>query len=198
MRIGLQEAYDRIGIEHSYDHQEKAWDAVHKNQNVILAAGTGSGKTEAVLVPALAKNLRVILVYPTKALLQDQVPRVQELWEKIHEKPATGHVSIDTGDDNDETLFRGDVILTTIDKLLYRVFGYGSARWGYIYPWRIAQSSQKKTLLVFDEAHAYDEVSLTHFLFLIDRLTYEKGIQTAILSATLPQALVEHLQDTPG
>ncbi|MCL6557352.1 MAG: CRISPR-associated helicase Cas3' [Firmicutes bacterium] len=198
MRVSFQEAYSKIGIDHIYDHQKKAWDAIQKNQNVILAAGTGSGKTESVLLPALAKNLRVILVYPTKALLQDQVPRVQGLWEKIHEKPATGHVSIDTGDDNDETRFRADVILTTIDKLLYRVFGYGSARWGYIYPWRIAQSFQKKTLLIFDEAHAYDEISLTHFLFSIDKLTYEKSIQTAILSATLPQALVDYLQDTPG
>lgn len=196
--LNLQEAYKRVGIEYIHEHQKEAWDAVKKNENVIVAAGTGAGKTEAVLLPALTKGLRVILVYPTKALLQDQVPRVQDIWQKILGQPPTGHISIDTGDDNDETRFRADVILTTIDKLLYRVFGYGSARWGYIYPWRIAQSVQKKTLLVFDEAHAYDEIPLTHFLFLVDRLTYEKGVQTAVLSATLPQALVEHLQDVQG
>lgn len=76
VRIGLQEAYRRIGVEHSYDHQKKAWEAVERNQNVIIAARTGSGKTEAVLLPALAKTLRVVLVYPTKALVQDQVPSV--------------------------------------------------------------------------------------------------------------------------
>lgn len=194
----LDETYRAVTIENVYEHQQKAWDAVEKRKNVIVAAGTGSGKTEAVLLPALANGLRVILVYPTKALLQDQVLRVQESWQKIYEQPPTRHISIDTGDDNDETRFRADVILTTIDKLLYRVFGYGSARWGYIYPWRIAQSPQKKTLLVFDEAHAYDAIPLTHFLFLVDKLTYEKRVQTAVLSATLPQALIEHLQDDPG
>jgi CRISPR-associated endonuclease/helicase Cas3 len=194
--MNLSEAYRKAGIERVYQHQEQAWESLTKGMNIIVSAGTGSGKTEAVLLPALANNLRVILVYPTKALLQDQISRVQELWEKVRGRSVTGHISIDTGDDNDGTRFRADVILTTIDKLLYRVFGYGSARWGYIYPWRIAQNPQKKTLLVFDEAHAYDEIPLTHFLFLIDRLTYEKRVQTAVLSATLPKALVEHLQDS--
>jgi len=193
--MDLSEAYRKAGIEQIYQHQKQAGEILSKGTNIIVSAGTGSGKTEAVLLPALANNLRVILVYPTKALLQDQISRVQELWERVRGKPATGRISIDTGDDNDETRFRADVILTTIDKLLYRVFGYGSARWGYIYPWRIAQNPQKKTLLVFDEAHAYDEIPLTHFLFLIDRLTYEKRVQTAVLSATLPKALVEHLED---
>jgi len=191
----VSKVYHNAGINKVYEHQKQAWESLTKGMNIIVSAGTGSGKTEAVLLPALAKNLRVILVYPTKALLQDQVTRVQNVWEKVRGNFATGHISIDTGDDNDETRFRADVILTTIDKLLYRVFGYGSARWGYIYPWRIAQNPQKKTLLVFDEAHAYDEIPLTHFLFLIDRLTYEKRVQTAVLSATLPEALVEHLQD---
>jgi len=191
----MLEFYRKAGIEQVYQHQKQACESLSKGTNIIVSAGTGSGKTEAVLLPALANNLRVILVYPTKALLQDQMPRVQELWAKVRGGAATGHISIDTGDDNDETRFRADVILTTIDKLLYRIFGYGSARWGYIYPWRIAQNPQKKTLLVFDEAHAYDEIPLTHFLFLIDRLTYEKRVQTAVLSATLPKALVEHLQD---
>lgn len=193
----MEEAYRKVGIEKIYSHQKEAWSALNKGKNIILSAGTGSGKTEAILLPALVGNLRVILVYPTKALLQDQVPRVHWLWEQIQVQgtSATGHISVDTGDDNDESRFRADVILTTIDKLLYRVFGYGSARWGYIYPWRIAQNPQKKTLLVFDEAHAYDKIPLTHFLFLIDRLTYEKRVQTAVLSATLPKALIEHLQD---
>ncbi|MCR4434060.1 MAG: CRISPR-associated helicase Cas3' [Caldiserica bacterium] len=194
----LLETYRKTGIEKVYSHQKEVWEALEKGKNIILATGTGSGKTEAVLLPSLAKNLRIILIYPTKALLQDQVPRTEKLWKEIKGKNETGHVSIDTGDETDETLFRADVILTTIDKFLFRLFGYGSTRWGYIYPWRIAQSPQKKTLLIFDEAHTYDKVSLIHFLFLIDKLTYEKSVQTAILSATLPRALVDHLRDDRG
>jgi len=190
-----QASYSKIGIENIYDHQVKTWEKLNAERNVILSAGTGAGKTEAVLLPAMARKNRVILVYPTKALLQDQVSRILRLWEVVQEKPQVGHISVDTGDESDETLFRADVILTTIDKLLYRVFGYGSSRWGYIYPWRIVQSPQKKTLLVFDEAHTYDEIPLTHFLFLLDKLTYENRIQTVVLSATLPSTFVEYLQD---
>lgn len=194
----FQNVYVRNGIKTPYEHQKQAWGIIQAKQNLILAAGTGAGKTESVLLPAIAAEKRVILVYPTKALLQDQIPRVVGHWQKTwqcSEAEAQKHVSIDTGDESDATLFRADVILTTIDKLLYRIFGYGSGRWGYIYPWRIVLSKQRDTLLVFDEAHAYDEIPLTHFLFIIDKLTYQERIQTAALSATLPTELVEHLQD---
>lgn len=196
--MDFQNVYVRNGIKTPYEHQKQAWGIIQGKQNLILAAGTGAGKTESVLLPAIAAKKRVILAYPTKALLQDQIPRAIELWQKTwqcSEAEAKKHVSVDTGDENDKTLFRADVILTTIDKLLYRIFGYGSGRWGYIYPWRIVRSKQQDTLLVFDEAHAYDEIPLTHFLFIIDKLMYREGIQTAVLSATLPTELIEHLQD---
>ena len=43
-----------------------------------------------------------------------------------------------------------------------------------------------------------NEISLTHFLFLLDKLTYERRIQTVILSATLPKLLIDHLCDNEG
>ncbi len=60
------DVYAKIGFS-LYTHQVEAFDAIRKGRNIILSTGTGSGKTESVLLPALENNLRLILVYPTKA-----------------------------------------------------------------------------------------------------------------------------------
>ena len=156
INLSIWETYKRNGINLPYDHQTKGWSLIQNGRNIIIAAGTGAGKTETFLLPALVEERRIIITYPTKALLQDQLPRIIKHYVdtfQVTEEIAAKHISVDTGDENDRTLFRADVILTTIDKLIHRIFGYGSGRWGYIYPWRIAQSPYKPTLLVFDEAH---------------------------------------------
>ena len=45
------------GIEHLYRHQEEAIQAALAGSNVVVTAGTGSGKTECFLVPVIAQLL---------------------------------------------------------------------------------------------------------------------------------------------
>jgi len=75
-----------------YQHQEEAIrKAVINDRNVVLATGTGSGKTEAFLVPilehlfreeakgSLGPGVRALLLYPMNALANDQVARLRKL-----------------------------------------------------------------------------------------------------------------------
>lgn len=74
-----------------YEHQEKAIRAVvEQQQNIIVATGTGSGKTECFLIPMLnmllkekdnlsVNRVRVVILYPMNALVNDQVKRLREL-----------------------------------------------------------------------------------------------------------------------
>jgi|Deesub1362A_J573_1020465.scaffolds.fasta_scaffold02693_3 CRISPR-associated endonuclease/helicase Cas3 len=190
----LEKLYEALSITEAYHHQQECWKLLENFQNIILKVGTGGGKTESILLPSISSKKRIIIIYPAKALLEDQELRLKKIIEKLSGTIASPlYLTVDTGDEQDRSLYRADIILTTIDKFLYRVFGYGSARWGYIYPKRIASWSAKPTILVFDEAHVYENIALTHFLFLIDKLTYENQIQTAILSATLPDGITEML-----
>ncbi len=71
-----------------YQHQEDAMRAALNGQNVIVATGTGSGKTEAFLLPILLhlyrtfddKNripgVRALILYPMNALVADQRERL--------------------------------------------------------------------------------------------------------------------------
>lgn len=181
-----------------YDHQEEFSRVVLENpygvhRNAILSAGTGSGKTEAALVPALLTGKRVFLLYPTKALLQDQLGRVEKIAEAVIGKRP--RIVVDTGDDDDATGYSADIVLTNLDKFVYRLFGYGKKRWGYAYPFRLTRDRRRESLLIFDEAHAYDETIFSHFWFVLNKLAYENKMQTLLLSATLPEKFVEILRD---
>jgi ATP-dependent helicase YprA (DUF1998 family) len=74
-----------------YQHQQDAITAiVQHQQNVVVATGTGSGKTECFLVPMIDRLLkeeadlakpgvRALILYPMNALVNDQVKRLRQI-----------------------------------------------------------------------------------------------------------------------
>ena len=74
-----------------YQHQQKAIAAVvQQQQNIIVATGTGSGKTECFLIPMIDilfqegnalrnHGVRTLILYPMNALVNDQVKRLRLL-----------------------------------------------------------------------------------------------------------------------
>jgi len=70
-----------------YLHQAKATQRILNGEPVVVATGTGSGKTEAFLMPILDHCIReaqpdtvkAILVYPMNALANDQRDRIRKL-----------------------------------------------------------------------------------------------------------------------
>lgn len=69
------------------DIQKKSFDKIYeKNCNVILTAGTASGKTEAAFIPALteiydhpSKSVGILYISPLKALINDQFIRIEDI-----------------------------------------------------------------------------------------------------------------------
>jgi ATP-dependent helicase YprA (DUF1998 family) len=79
-----------IGYPMMYLHQQQVFDAVKAGQHVLVATGTGSGKTESFLYPIIDDLLRqrdqginsgltAILVYPMNALANDQLDRLRDM-----------------------------------------------------------------------------------------------------------------------
>jgi len=75
-----------------YEHQVKAIRKAVKERNLVVATGTGSGKTETFLVPILnylfreeeagtlsKPGVRAMLLYPMNALANDQMKRLRKL-----------------------------------------------------------------------------------------------------------------------
>ena len=74
-----------------YEHQQTAVKKIIQDkQNIVVATGTGSGKTECFLIPMLdmllkeekdlaLSGVRTLILYPMNALVNDQVKRLRKL-----------------------------------------------------------------------------------------------------------------------
>lgn len=87
---GFERLVPVIGEFSLHFHQEKAIrKAVCENKNMIVATGTGSGKTECFLIPILnylveqnengqlSPGVRALVIYPMNALANDQLKRLR-------------------------------------------------------------------------------------------------------------------------
>lgn len=118
------------------DVQEASIEPIVNGQNVVISAGTGSGKTEAVMAPLVSRywetaaqtgNLVILYIAPTKALVNDLekrlYPPLYSLGLKVGirhgdrddlKSGATPQVLITTPESLDVMLFRKDPALATV------------------------------------------------------------------------------------
>ncbi|MEK7989976.1 MAG: DEAD/DEAH box helicase, partial [Thiotrichaceae bacterium] len=98
-----------------YQHQYEAITTVHNYKKtlekpaMVVTAGTGSGKTESFLLPALnhlfsqqsnkeQKGVKCLILYPMNALVNDQVGRLYD-WLKGQDKVTLFHFTSETPED---------------------------------------------------------------------------------------------------
>ena len=189
-----------------WSHQSIALDHICAGENVAIATGTASGKTEIFQIAALHRILenpdsRILVFYPTKALVNDQLGRwknavatcgrPQESAAEIH-----GSVPMPEREDN---LAKARIILMTPDVCQ----AWMMRRVGSDF---VQKFLRNLALVVLDEAHVYESVFGSNQAFLLRRLIAAKfriagkahsSLQFIAATATL-SAPEEHLQKLTG
>jgi ATP-dependent Lhr-like helicase len=168
--------------------------------DLILAAPTAGGKTEAAFLPILSRlcedrTLLAVYVSPLKALINDQFGRLETLCEFAEIPIHRWHGDVDP---QAKARFRASpfgVLLITPESLESNFINYGSA---------IPRLYAKTAFVVIDELHAFVEnVRGIHLRSLLARLTILAKCQPRLvgLSATLgsPEGAKKYLRpDNPS
>lgn len=195
------------GITRLYAHQREAIDAALKGENLVLSTGVASGKSLCYQFPILQNHLinpasRSLLLFPTKALAQDQTQKMQSLIQSLDAQPSDKHnlnCAVYDGDTASETRRRirnqARLIFSNPDMLhlgilpnhtLWSSF-FANLRW-----------------VVIDEVHIYRGVFGSHCANVLRRLKricslYGSQPQFICTSATVANAreLAEELLESP-
>ena len=94
----LREALISKGVTSLYSHQADAFHLLAEGKSVVVSTGTASGKTLCYNLPAVQQalsnpNSRVLYLFPTKALAQDQLISLSELLKAVSsQKPLTANI----------------------------------------------------------------------------------------------------------
>ncbi len=121
----LRAALQGIGIERPTEIQEIGWNVLADGRaDALLVAPTGTGKTEAALVPLLQQRLtdpdpqnRVVYVTPLRALNRDMEQRMLTLTRAVGLTAGVRHGDTTTAERSKQVRRPPDLLITTPETL---------------------------------------------------------------------------------
>ncbi len=164
----LKIALSQMGIDEFYTHQAGAIDAVLERRSVVISTSTSSGKSICYLVPILQKSLdepqaTSLLMFPTKALAQDQLRTIEEFRRIEASFPfQAGTYDGDTPVDLRRTLRNTGTLILTNPDMLHQGILPNHFRWTRFF------SNLK--YVVIDEIHTYRGIFGSNVANVIRRL----------------------------
>ena len=186
------------GIAELYSHQARTWALVEKGHNVVVVTPTASGKTLCYNLPVLQALLhqpdgRVLYLFPTKALAQDQLAELEQLAKQLPELRMFTYDGDTPQDARRAVRARANVVLTNPDMLHSGILPHHT-KWATLF--------QNLRYVVIDELHAYRGVFGSHVANLLRRLRricrhYGADPQFIMASATIANPR-EHAQNIIG
>lgn len=194
--LGLRQVLSARGMKHPWIHQQRAIEELDRGNHIVVATGTGSGKSMAAWVPALStlgnfsqsrslatRQRRPTTIYlsPTKALAADQFTSLRSLAYDVD--PA---IAITTADGDSDKVARdfardhADIVLSNPDFLHFSMLSRHE-NWARL--WRGLR------FIVIDEFHHYRGNFGAHVAIILRRTLrlaahYGAHPQVIFLSAT--------------
>jgi len=166
-----------------YKHQLKAFNSLKDGKNIIIVAKTGSGKTEAWLFYAIYQmqkrsDFKVLAIYPTKALSNDQLYRIIKYLKCLgfniskRNEIFIGDVIRYDGDTSknisEKDFFNAKIIITNPDMLLLNINKFIRFR---------------PNLIVIDELDFYESSKATALVEIVKE--FFQNSQLVIISGTI-------------
>jgi len=194
----LDNVLARMGARELYSHQAAALRAVRDGKDVLVATGTASGKTLCYAAPVIEQlqadpDARALLLFPTKALCQDQFRNFAVLLDAVGlNDRLAGVFDGDTPSALRRKLRDHGAVLFSNPDMLHVALMPHHARW--------SEFLGRLKVLVLDELHVYSGIFGSNMALLLSRffrLCRHYGAAPRIIacSATIanPRELAEQL-----
>ena len=194
------EALRARGIEQLFSHQARVWELVERGRHVVVVTPTASGKTLCYNLPALQALLekpdaRMLYLFPTKALAQDQLAELETLAKSLPELRMFTYDGDTPQDARRAVRARANLVLTNPDMLHSGILPHHT-KWATLF--------QNLKYVVIDELHAYRGVFGSHLANVLRRLKricahYGSAPQFIMASATIanPGELASRITGEP-
>ena len=187
----LEKTYP-LGI---YSHQAQALQHSLDGADICLSTSTASGKSLVFMATAMHELLsndsaRVLVLYPAKALIQDQLVKWNNLLAPLFLKVGFIDGTVPVAERN-EILFRRRVVLMTPDVAQAWLMSNLNEK-------AVAVFRSNLRLLVLDEAHVYDGVFGTNMAFFLRRLQAVTSRHRLICSTATLGNSCEFIQQLTG
>ena len=184
------------GVTQLYSHQARAFDIAAKGEHLVVVTPTASGKTLCYNLPVLQAlvqqpDARVLYLFPTKALAQDQLAELTELARTLPDMRMFTYDGDTPQDARRAVRARANLVLSNPDMLHSGILPHHT-KWVNLF--------QNLRYVVIDELHAYRGVFGSHLANVLRRLKricrhYGAAPQFIMASATIanPRELAERL-----
>src|SRR5262245_34738607 len=196
----LVDALRARGVAELYSHQAEALARAAKGEHVVVVTPTASGKTLCYNLPVLQAlvqepEARVLYLFPTKALAQDQLAELTELAKRLPNMRMFTYDGDTPQDARRAVRARANLVLTNPDMLHSGILPHHT-KWATLF--------QNLRYVVIDELHAYRGVFGSHLANVLRRLRricrhYGSTPQFIMASATIanPGELARRLTGEP-
>lgn len=174
--LGLQTAFNQIGINRLYSHQVESLEQLRMGKDLSIVTPTASGKSlcynPAIIESCLNyPHTSALYIFPLKALALDQVRTLQQIVAALPEGQhlKVGQMTGDTAFNERKRLFIPNpphILAVSPDLLHYQLEKVRrSSEWE---PWR--EFLRRLRWVVIDESHTYIGAFGAHFANLMRRL----------------------------
>lgn len=161
---------ERLGIKGLYAHQVQAIDHVRQGRHTVVATPTASGKTLIYNIPVIESLLndpesRALYLFPLKALAQDQLKSIRELFQLLDmpKKPVADVYDGDTPSHRRTKMRKNPphVVLSNPEMLHLAILPFHD-RW--------AEFLGKLKYVIVDEVHTMRGIMGSHMAWVFRRL----------------------------
>ncbi len=185
MNARLAAALKKYGIDRLNELQKKAYSEIKSGKNCLIVAPTGSGKTEAAVIPLIEKILEkshpgIALLYitPLRALNRDMLRRIEQIAGELGISIAVRHGDTGEGERRRQSLKPPQILITTPETFQLLFLGKN-----------LRKALKNVKFVVVDEVHEFAESERgTQLSVALERLREYADFQTVALSATVGDA----------